>query len=91
MPQPFIFQFICIQLCKTLNCFFKTYNKQLNQYCHNFIIFLHKKGGIWKKVWVTGWVAINPKKNRGMSSVYVLRSGALLIALNGWDWEKINK
>ena len=47
MSQPFIFQFICIQLCKSLNCFLKTHNKQLNQYCLNFIIILKKK--IFKK------------------------------------------
>ena len=41
--QPFIFLLICMQLCKCLNCFLKSHNKQLNQYCLNFIIFLTKK------------------------------------------------
>ena len=41
--QPFIFQLICMQLCKCLNCFLKTHNKQLNQYCLNFIFFNTKK------------------------------------------------
>ena len=41
--QPFIFQLICMQLCKCLNCFLKTHNKQLNQYCLNFIFFNPKK------------------------------------------------
>ena len=41
--QPFIFQFICMQLCKYLNCFPKTHNKQINQYCLNFIIIFTKK------------------------------------------------
>ena len=41
--QPFIFQLICMQLCKCLNCFLKSHNKQLNQYCLNFTIFLPKK------------------------------------------------
>ena len=40
--QSFIFQLIYMQLCKCLNCFLKTHNKQLNQYCLNFIIFLPK-------------------------------------------------
>ena len=37
--QPFIFQLICMQLCKYFNCFIKAHNKQLNQYCLNFILF----------------------------------------------------
>ena len=41
--QPFIFQLICIQLCKCLNCFLKTHNKQLNQYCLYFILFFYPK------------------------------------------------
>ena len=65
--QLFIFQFICMQLCKCLNYFLKAHNKQLNQYCLNFIIFLTKKKvlknglshrlgwvGPQKKGWVTG-------------------------------------
>ena len=43
MPQPLIFQFICMQLCKNHNCFLKIHSKQLNQYCCNFIIFYHNK------------------------------------------------
>lgn len=43
MLQPFIFQIICLQLCKGLNYFLKTYNKKLNQYCLSFIVFLAKK------------------------------------------------
>ena len=71
--QPFIFQLICIQLYKSLNCFFKTHNKQLNQYCLNFIIFLPKKRfykmvrirvGLWVRLgWPaknTGWVTGQP-------------------------------
>ena len=41
--QPFIFQLICIQLCKCINCFLKPHNKQLNQYCLNFTIFFLPK------------------------------------------------
>ena len=41
--QPFIFQLICMQLCKCINCFVKPHNKQLNQYCLHFTIFLSKK------------------------------------------------
>ena len=43
MPQPLIFQFICMQLCKNSNCFLKVHSKQLNQYYCNFIIFYHNK------------------------------------------------
>ena len=28
--QPFIFQLICMQLCKCINCFLKSHNKQTN-------------------------------------------------------------
>ena len=48
IAQSFIFQFICMQLCKCLNCFLKTHNKQLNQYCLNssfFFFFTKKKKG----------------------------------------------
>ena len=47
--QPFFFQLICMQLCKCLNCFLKTHNKQLNQYCLNFIFFNPKKKKSFKK------------------------------------------
>ena len=46
--QPFIFQLICMQLCKCINGFFKPHNKQLNQYCLNFT----KKKSFKKRVWV---------------------------------------
>ena len=63
--QPFIFQLICIQLYKCINCFLKTHNKQLNQYCLNFIIFFFTEKKSFKKmvrVWVElGW----PAKNTG--------------------------
>ena len=48
--QPFIFQFICMQLCICLNCFLKGHNKQLNQYCLNFIIFFYQKKKVLKMV-----------------------------------------
>ena len=32
-----------MQLCKDLNCFLKSHNKQLNQYCCNFIVLYPKK------------------------------------------------
>ena len=41
--QLFIFQLICIQLCKCLNCFLKALNKKLNQQRLNFIIFFLPK------------------------------------------------
>ena len=43
-----------MQLCIYINCFIKTHNKQLNQYCLNFTIFLPKKESFKKMVWV--WV-----------------------------------
>ena len=46
--QPFIFQLVCMQLCKYLNCFLKTHNKQLNQYCLNFTIFFTQKKKYYK-------------------------------------------
>ena len=52
--QQFIFQLICMQLCKCINCFLKPHNKQLNQYYLNFTIFLPKKESFKKMVWV--WV-----------------------------------
>ena len=48
--QPFIFQLICMQLCKCINCFLKTHNKQLNQYCLNFTIFFLPKKKSFKKM-----------------------------------------
>ena len=60
--QPFIFQLICMQLCKCINCFLKTHNKQLNQYCLNFTFFFTKKKSfkkmvqVWVGLWVWSWV-----------------------------------
>ena len=62
--QPFIFQLIYIQLCKCINCFLKSHNKQLNQYCLNFTIFLPKKKSFKRMVRIQvelGW----PAKNMG--------------------------
>ena len=50
--QPFIYQLICMQLCKCINCFSKAHNKQLNQYCLNFTIFFYQKKSFKKMVWV---------------------------------------
>ena len=57
-----------MQLCKCLNCFLKTYNKQLNQYCLNFInFFLPKKKSFKKNSLgsgrVTGRVGLTRKKH----------------------------
>ena len=58
-----------MQLCKCLNCFFKTHNKQLNQYCLNFIfLFFTKKKKSFKKLFGfgsgrrLGW--IDPQKTQ---------------------------
>ena len=63
--QPFIFQVICMQLCKCINCFLKPHNKQLNQYFLNFTIFFYSKKKVKKNgsVRVTGWVSLTCKKH----------------------------
>ena len=72
--QPFIFQLICMQLCKCINCLLKTHNKQLDQYCLNFTFFFsQKKKNLKKRVRVGSQV--NPfllpvKKIRFMSSIF---------------------
>ena len=61
--QPFIFQLICMQLYKYLNCFLKTHKKQLNQYCLNFFFFTKKK---FLKKWFrfgSGRVELSLKKH----------------------------
>ena len=60
--QPFIFQFICMQLCKYLNCFLKAHNKQLNQYCLNYFV-LPKKS--FKKRFGLCWPAKNTSQVTG--------------------------
>ena len=47
--QPFIYQLICMQLCKCINCFSTAHNKQLNQYCLNFTFFFLPKKKVLKK------------------------------------------
>ena len=70
--QPFIFQLICMQLCKCINCFLQAHNKQLNQYCLNFTIFFTKKKSFKKMVRVrvgsrvgSGWPAQNTGRVTG--------------------------
>ena len=60
--QPFIFQLICMQLCKCINCFLKSHNKQLNQYCLNFTIFVIKKKKFLKNG--SGSGQVDPQKTR---------------------------
>ena len=57
-----------MQLCKCINFFLKTHNKQINQYCLNFTIFFTQKKSFKKMVGVqvescvgSGW----PAKNTG--------------------------
>ena len=73
--QPFIFQLICMQLCKCINCFLKPHNKQLNQYCLNFTIFypknIKKKKKNLVRVWVelqvgSSWLAKNTGRVMGL-------------------------
>ena len=49
-----------MQLCRCINCFLKPHNKQLNQYCLNFTIFLPQKKKFLKNG--SGWVRsqVNP-------------------------------
>ena len=71
--QSFIFQLICMQLCKCLNCFLKAYNKQLNQYCLNFFFFTKKKFLKIVRVWIeSGW---HVKKMSQVTSQLVFASG----------------
>ena len=63
--QPFIFQLICMQLCKCINCFLKPHNKQLNQYYHNFCLFFNPKKSFLKNYLdsgqIAGWVRLTYK------------------------------
>ena len=60
--QPFIFQFICMQLYKCLNWFLKTHNKQLNQYCLYFILFFYQKKVLKNSL---GWPTKNTSQVTG--------------------------
>ena len=60
-PHAFIFQLICMQLCKCINCFLKIHNKQLNQYCLNFTITKKKVFKKWFGLWV--WIGLTRKKH----------------------------
>ena len=60
--QLFIFQFICMQLYKCLNCFLKTHNKQLNQYCLYFILFFYQKKVLKNSL---GWPTKNTSQVTG--------------------------
>ena len=72
--QLFIFQFICMQLYKCLNCFLKTHNKQLNQYCLNFIFFNTKKKS-FKKWFGSGRVSGQVGSRVNPFLLYVKRIG----------------
>ena len=65
--QPFIFQLICMQLCKCINCFLKAHNKQLNQYYLNFTIFFFFTQKKSFKKWF-GFRLIHKKHRSGHSS-----------------------
>ena len=62
--QRYIFQLICIKLCKCLNCFLKTHNKQLNKYSLNFIFYFYQKKKVLKNGSSSDWVALT-RKNTG--------------------------
>ena len=84
-PHAFIFQLICMQLCKCINYFLKPHNKKLNQYCLNFTIFLPKKKKVLKK-WFrfgSGW----PAKNKGrVTGQPVFTSGKKIRFGSGIFW-----
>ena len=68
--QPFIFQLICMQLCTCINCFLKTHNKQLNQYCLNFTIFFTQKKVFKKMAPVSVRVRLTCKKHGSSQPVF---------------------
>ena len=53
-----------MQLCKCLNYFFKAHNKQLKQYCLNFIIFFNQKKGF--KKWFESQVGLGWPAKKGL-------------------------
>ena len=76
--QLFIFQLICMQLYKCINCFLKAHNKQLNQYCLNFIIFFTKKKSF--KKWFGSQVNLflmQVKKIRVGSGIFRVKLGQI--------------
>ena len=79
--QPFIFQLICMQLCKCINCFLKPHNKQLNQYYLNFTIFLPKKKSFKKRVRVR--VGLTRKKHRWVTGQPVFASSKKIMVGSG--------
>ena len=78
-----------MQLCKCLNCFLKTHNKQLNQYYLNFIIFFYQKkvlknalGLSRVTVWITGQtVFISSKKNQVRVKFFRVKFWPVLLCL----------
>ena len=94
--QLFIFQLICMQLCKYIDCFLKVHNKQLNQYCLYFIyfFFLHKKKVLKKNGSSSGRAdptktrvgsRVNPfllriKKIKFGSNIFQVESGQEIVA-----------
>ena len=73
--QLFFVQLICMQLCKYINCFLKTHNKQLNQYCLNFSIFFTKKKKVLKK-WFgfeSGWVDLQKTRVGSRVNPFLLK------------------
>ena len=69
--QLFFVQLICMQLCKYINCFLKTHNKQLNQYCLNFSIFFTKKKKVLKK-----WFGFGSGRESGRVDLQKTRVGS---------------
>ena len=79
--QPFIFQLICMQLCKCINYFLKAHKKQSNQYCLILLFFFTQKKSFKKMVRVRVRVGSQvrsswPTKNTGrVTSQPVFASG----------------
>ena len=66
--QPFFFQFTYMQLCKRLNYFLKVHNKQLNQYCLNFIFIFTPKKKVLENYSGHGSSRVDPKNTHTHTS-----------------------
>ena len=90
--QPFIFQLICMQLCKYIDCFLKVHNKQLNQYCLNLIFFFYPKKSL-KKKYGSSSGQVDPTKTQVGSQVnlFLLRIKKIRFRLNIFQVESGQK
>ena len=59
-----------MQLCKYLNCFLKTHNKPLNQYCLYYFFFLPKKK-VLKNGSSSGWVDLQKTQVKSRVNLFL--------------------